>query len=144
MGQRAQPLRFVCRACGAHRETVNTGNRGIYCDKKCRAAFERKGREQPSRYRQDGYWMLRWNDGGHYRYQFEHRRVWEERFGPVPAGHDIHHVNGDRADNRVENLRCLSRRDHAAEHAIHKTAAERRAVDAARARQRRAARKMAG
>jgi len=85
--------------------------------------------------------MLSWNEGGKYRYQFEHRRIWENTYGPIPAGHDIHHVNGDRADNRLENLRCMRRYDHCQEHAIYKTADERRAADTARARKYRAAKR---
>ena len=117
MGKRAVPLQFVCRACGADRETSNTGNKGIYCNKQCRADFERKGREHPSRYIQDGHWMLRWNVAGRYVFQFEHRRIWEDANGPIPKGLIIHHINHDPLDNRLENLRLMRRSDHVAHHA---------------------------
>ena len=143
MGTRATPLQFVCRSCGAERETRSTSVKGIFCNKQCRADYERKGREHVRGYMQDGYWMLRWNDSGTYRYQFEHRRVWEDANGPVPDGHVIHHINGNKLDNRLGNLQCLRRYDHSQEHAIYKTRAERLAADAARSRKYRAARKMA-
>lgn len=42
----------------------------------------------------------------------EHRTVWERLRGPIPNGHEIHHINGVRDDNRVKNLMCLSKSEH--------------------------------
>ncbi len=143
MGKRSEPLRFVCRNCGGERETYSTGNKGIYCDKACRAEFERKGRDQPFRYQQGGYWMLRWNEGGKLRHQFEHRRVWETAHGPIPDSHDIHHINGDTSDNRLDNLQCLRRLDHAQRHRLYHTREAELADRREQARAYRARRKMA-
>ena len=46
-----------------------------------------------------------------------HRAVWEYHFGAVPDGCDIHHVDGNRAHNDVENLACLPRDEHHRKHA---------------------------
>ena len=34
-----------------------------------------------------------------------HRYVWEQNFGKIPEGGVIHHINGNKFDNRIENLR---------------------------------------
>src|SRR3954465_8764008 len=44
--------------------------------------------------------------------KLSHTWVWEEHFGKVPAGHHIHHKNGKRADNRIENLEAIKPLDH--------------------------------
>jgi len=39
-----------------------------------------------------------------YRLQLGHVIAWESVNGPVPDGYQIHHVNGDKQDNRLANL----------------------------------------
>ena len=49
-------------------------------------------------------------DGRHYR---GHRLAWLHVFGKWPDG-DLDHANGDRADNRISNLRSATRSQNAA------------------------------
>jgi hypothetical protein len=50
---------------------------------------------------------------GERRWHFEHRVVWEAANGPIPPGQFIHHLNGIKTDNRLENLTlCANNADH--------------------------------
>ena len=41
-----------------------------------------------------------------------HRYVWEFYNGKIPDGYEIHHKDGDHANNTIENLQCLSKVEH--------------------------------
>ena len=41
-----------------------------------------------------------------------HRMVWEANNGPIPEGYDVHHIDGDRANNDIDNLQLLLGTDH--------------------------------
>lgn len=47
----------------------------------------------------------------------EHRYVWEQANGKIPTGHIIHHINGKKRDNRIENLQMMHQGDHLRLHA---------------------------
>lgn len=38
-----------------------------------------------------------------------HRVIWEMHYGAIPDGSEIDHINGVRDDNRLSNLRAVSR-----------------------------------
>lgn len=57
-------------------------------------------------------------------YVREHILVMEEVVGgPLPEGVEVHHINGIKDDNRVENLRIFTKAEHARLHAAERKAA---------------------
>lgn len=38
--------------------------------------------------------------------------LWEQKYGKIPQGYVIHHINKNRLDDRIENLVCVSRSEH--------------------------------
>lgn len=56
--------------------------------------------------------------GGYYIHNFTgynirmHRFVWEYYNGSIPEGYDVHHVDGNRANNDISNLQLLKSSDH--------------------------------
>jgi hypothetical protein len=51
-------------------------------------------------------------------YVLEHRYVWEQAHGPLKSNEVVHHINGIRDDNRIENLIALSKSKHLSDHVI--------------------------
>lgn len=52
---------------------------------------------------------------GYYRrciFYYMHREVWEKENGQIPKGYHIHHKDGDKTNNLIKNLECLSASDH--------------------------------
>lgn len=43
---------------------------------------------------------------------FEHRYVWEKTKGPIPSGYEIHHIDGNRQNNNINNLECVAESEH--------------------------------
>lgn len=60
-----------------------------------------------------GYWMVYVPQRG---WVNEHIFIWEKENGPVPKGMHIHHINHNRLDNRLENLKMLTSSEH---HKLH-------------------------
>lgn len=102
---------FVCH-CGksVERFTSQVGNRN-YCSRECRTndRIENPTRQPTSH----GYVRVYVGLGapgamksGHI---LEHRLVMQARLGrPLLRSEDVHHINGDRTDNRDENLELWS------------------------------------
>ncbi len=98
----------VCRACNSPSNLPD---------------FVRRGPDHPNwkggRWKDArGYWHVAIEvSSGFWETFLEHVHMWQTLVGPIPKGYHIHHVNGDRGDNRIENFECISARAHAKMHA---------------------------
>lgn len=45
-----------------------------------------------------------------------HRAVWEHHNGEIPKGYHIHHKDGDRSNNSIDNLALVESSDHLSGH----------------------------
>ena len=50
-----------------------------------------------------------------------HVVVWEHFNGPKPEGYDIHHIDGDKDNNEIDNLFCITSSEHRRYHYLHMT-----------------------
>ena len=59
--------------------------------------------------RKDGYRVISVNG----EQRVEHRYIWEQHTGKViPKGHQIHHKNENKLDNRLNNLQLINNSEH--------------------------------
>lgn len=46
-----------------------------------------------------------------------HRLIWEDHYqAKIPENYIIHHINGDKTDNRIQNLQCVKEKNHLSYH----------------------------
>ena len=60
----------------------------------------------------DGYWQVSLRKGGKRTTRKVHVFVLAAFVGPVPNGMEINHINGNKQDNRLENLEYCSRSEN--------------------------------
>lgn len=78
-----------------------------FCSHRCYGLWMRSGSTK------HGYRLVTTDRGR----MLEHRVVMEEHIGrPLRADEVVHHINGKKADNRIENLEIMSIADHTAHH----------------------------
>jgi len=68
-------------------------------------------------FKQDGYRDVRCFNT----VEKEHRIVWKLHFGEIPEGLVIDHINNNRSDNRIENLRLVTPLQNSWNRLKHKT-----------------------
>jgi len=129
----------ICAECRVKiLRTPARAKRNCYCNGKCQMAYEyRVGIRDPHKITEGSHEFLRERtrmreETGNFTRQigkrgyyviittkgrmYEHKYVWEKYHGKIPDGKVIHHRNGDRLDNRIENLELIKISAH---HALH-------------------------
>ncbi|NRG68251.1 HNH endonuclease [Streptococcus suis] len=61
------------------------------------------------RYTTDGYPKIKIAEPNIWKQM--HRKVWEEHYGPIPSGHAVVFLNGDKTNWDISNLACLSKNE---------------------------------
>lgn len=59
-----------------------------------------------------GYYMVNLHKDNRYKTFLVHRLVYEKHKGVIPTGFVVHHLNGNRKDNRIKNLSCIKNEVH--------------------------------
>ena len=70
-----------------------------------------------ARINSNGYYLISTAREGNFE-KYLHRLIYEEHYGEIPKGHFIHHKNGNKLDNRIENLEAISHAEHTKLHSI--------------------------
>lgn len=104
-----------CEVCDeafyAKPSRLKRGSSTRYCSMDCRHLAEKTDRF----IRSDGYASVKDDDG---KWILEHRQLMERHIGrKLDTREHVHHKNGVKDDNRLENLEVLSVEDHALLHA---------------------------
>jgi rubrerythrin len=63
------------------------------------------------------YFTRRWKEGNKTKTKFLHKEIYEYYHGKVAKGFHVHHLDGDRRNNDLDNLIALSHSDHIRLHA---------------------------
>ncbi len=112
-----------CNVCGTEKwipgSKIKDGY-GKFCSKECTHKHQRtktgklSHRWKGGRCKMSGYWHIKI---GYKNYRREHVLKMEEKIGRRIYAHEcVHHINGIKTDNRIENLQLMSRSDHSRLH----------------------------
>jgi hypothetical protein len=107
-----------CKNCGAEFETT----RNEFCSKECVYEYKKKtgSTKRGGFWFENGYKVLNTEDGRGIK---EHIKVMQDHIGrELKEDEVVHHINGDRLDNLLENLQLMTRGEHSRLHRLQELA----------------------
>lgn len=117
--------KVICRQCG--KDSLKYDREGrLFCNNICYFAWKRKHPNKKAYHGRifvSGYFYLYKPDHPNAikqgRYIAEHRYILEQKIGRLLMKNEIaHHLNGNKGDNRPENLEVLTISEHNRIHAV--------------------------
>lgn len=107
---------YICKNCGKERKVKYKSHIKKFCSHKC--AFDyRSEHSSHNAYYENGYIVEHkrgYNKKGNAK---QHRIIMEEHLGrKLNSNEIVHHINGIKTDNRIENLQVMKRSEHSSFH----------------------------
>lgn len=107
---RTSVLRILVNNNISRRSTHTPWNKGFTKEKDSRL---NGGRKHNGPYLDGKGYMRIWNNGKSVKY---HRYIWEQIYGKIPEGYIVHHIDGDKLNNNIQNLRIMTSSEHSKLH----------------------------
>lgn len=108
-------VKIVCEQCGKEvwvRWIRVQKGQGRFCGRECANLAQRMfGKENAYFYydKLKDRWIARWRDKdtGNFRVQHRSKFIYEQAYGEIPSGFDVHHIDGDHTNDDLSNLELV-------------------------------------